>query len=102
MPTEFEVLNLIALRIALDRHNAECPIKARAILLHPTDHGLMRWDKLWGLPVIADERIQVKRIRIDCDGSAATADEELAELIAEAEAEGSGDGTYGGESRRET
>lgn len=88
MPTKFEIRNLIALRIALDRHNAACPIKARAILLYPIDHALLRWDTLWGLPVIADERIRVKRIRIDCDGSAATADEELAELIAEAEKRG--------------
>jgi hypothetical protein len=85
MASRFDALNLIALRIALDRHNARCPIPARAILLNPVDHGLMGWDRLWGLPVLGDQRVDVKRIRIDCDGSAASVDEELAELLKEAE-----------------
>ena len=84
MPKRFDILNLIALRIALDRHNTRCPIPAKAILLNPVDHALMGWNRLWGLPVLADDRVKVKRIRIDCDGSAASVDEELAELLNEA------------------
>jgi hypothetical protein len=71
----FEVVNLIAMRKALDRHNATCPLSARAILLHPYDHGLLGWDNLWGLPVVADANIRVRHFRIDCEGYAEGAEE---------------------------
>jgi hypothetical protein len=63
----FHVRNLVALRLALDAHNATCPQPANAILLKPIDHGLLGWDTLWGVPVIPDEGVLVKQIRIDCD-----------------------------------
>lgn len=81
---EFEIANLAAIRAALDHHNGECPVPARAILLHPYDHGLMGWDELWGLPVLPDDRVPVKRVRIDCGGSAWTLDEELETFLQEA------------------
>lgn len=81
----FEVRNLAAIRHALDHHNKTCPVPATAILLHPTDHGLLGWDDLWGLPVLPDERVPVRRIRIDCGGSAWNAEAELAELESRAE-----------------
>lgn len=79
--TAFEAKNLIAIRKALDRHNADCPMDAEAILLHPYDHRLMRYDELWGIPVVADTAVPVRRCRIKCHGSAATIDEELSEYL---------------------
>ncbi|MGI8727754.1 MAG: hypothetical protein ACR2K6_08785 [Solirubrobacterales bacterium] len=79
--TKFEVTNLIAMRKALDRHNSRCPMEAEAILLHPYDHGVMGYDALWGIPVVADDSVPVKRCRIRCDGSAATIDEELSDYL---------------------
>ena len=79
--SQFRRRNLAAIRHALDRHNSDCPVPARAILLNPTDHGLMRFDLLWGVPVLADGRVPVKRVRIACDGSASEIEDELAELL---------------------
>jgi hypothetical protein len=78
---DFEIQNLAAIRRALDQHNRICPVAAKAILLHPIDHGLLQWTELWGLPVLADERVRVKRVQIACDGSAWAAEDELEELI---------------------
>lgn len=82
----FEVRNLAAIRGALDDHNRSCPVPATSILLNPIDHGLMGWDTLWGLPVVPDSRVQTKRVRIGCDGSAWTAEEELETLVADSPA----------------
>jgi hypothetical protein len=81
--SEFESKNLAAIRQALDAHNASCPVPAKAILLNPVDHELMGWDELWGLPVLADDRVPTKRVRIDCDGSAYGIEDEVAEAIAQ-------------------
>jgi hypothetical protein len=80
--TQFESKNLGAIRAALDHHNAECPVPANAILLNPVDHELIGWDELWGLPVLADERVPTKRVRIQCDGSAFGIEDEIAEAVA--------------------
>src|SRR2546430_5314752 len=55
----------------------------RSILLNPVDHELMGWDELWGLPVLPDDRVPTKRVRIDCDGSAHGIEDEVAEAIAQ-------------------
>jgi hypothetical protein len=81
--SEFESKNLAAIRKAIDAHNAECPVPANAILLNPVDHELMGWDELWGLPVLADERVPTKRVRIDCDGSAYGIEDEVAEVVSQ-------------------
>lgn len=81
----FQVVNLMAMRRALDQHNARCPEPARAFLLNPTDHGLLGWDELWGVPVLADADVPVKRFRIDCAGSAENVEHELAAHLADAE-----------------
>jgi hypothetical protein len=65
------------MRSALDRHNAGCARPPQAILLNPIDHGLMRWDNLWGLPVLADDRVPVKGVYIQCDGLTWDSEEEL-------------------------
>ena len=77
---EAEMLAFI--RRGLDHHNSSCPMPARAILLNPGNHELFGWDELWGVPVIADERVAPKRFRIDCDGSAFGIEEEISEAIA--------------------
>jgi len=74
----FLLKNLFALRRALDHHNAHCPVPAQSILLNPMDHGLLGQVRLWGVPVRADARVPVKRVRIDCDGSAWLAEDWLA------------------------
>jgi hypothetical protein len=78
----FESKNLAAIRAALDQHNATCPVAANAILLNPVDHGLIGWDELWGLPVLADERVPTKRVRIQCDGSAFGIEDQVADAVA--------------------
>lgn len=80
--SKFESKNLGAIRAAIDAHNQSCPVPGNAILLNPVDHELIGWDELWGLPVIADERVPTKRVRIQCDGSAFGIEEEMTEAIA--------------------
>lgn len=80
--SKFEAKNLAAIRAALDHHNETCSVAANAILLNPVDHKLVGWDELWGLPVLADERVPTKRVRIQCDGSAFGIEDELAEAVA--------------------
>jgi len=77
----FESKNLAAIRAALDHHNADCPVPANAILLNPVDHELMGWDELWGLPVLPDERVATKRVRIQCDGSAFGIEDQVADAV---------------------
>lgn len=79
--TEFVRKNLGAIRAALDHHNHDCPVPATAILLNPVDHGLLGHTCLWGLPVKPDERVRVKKVRIECDGSAWEIEAELAEHL---------------------
>lgn len=79
--SEFEAKNLAAIRAALDHHNKECPVPANAILLNPIDHALIGWDELWGLPVLPDERVPTKRVRIQCDGSAFGIEDEVAQAV---------------------
>jgi hypothetical protein len=74
----FRLLNLVAMRRALDHHNSQgCPVPARAIRLHPMDHELLGWNVLWGLPVVPDDTVRVKSVRIDCEGSAHDIEREL-------------------------
>jgi hypothetical protein len=79
--TGFEVRNLMKIRIGLDRHNQNCPKPARAILLNPVDHQLLGFSCLWGIPVLADACVDVKRVQIDCEGSAERIEEELADHL---------------------
>lgn len=76
---EAEMLAFI--RKGIDHHAESCPLQPRAILLNPGNHELFGWDELWGIPVLADERVAPKRFRIDCDGSAFGIEEEVAEVV---------------------
>jgi hypothetical protein len=66
LSTEFAYKNIDAMRQGLDRHNTTCGFRAEAFLLHPYDHGLLRLDELWGIPVLADDAVSTKRFRIHC------------------------------------
>jgi len=77
---EAEMLEFI--RRGLDHHAQSCPLSPKAILLNPGNHELFGWDELWGVPVLADERVAPKRFRIDCDGSAFGIESELSEAVA--------------------
>lgn len=79
--SEFELKNLMQIRVGLDRHNSNCPAPARAILLNPVDHQLMGFNNLWGVPVLADGSVPVKRVQIDCEGSPERIEEELADYL---------------------
>ena len=87
--SEFEIKNLIAMRLALDHHNDRCPVPAEAFLLNPIDHGLFGFETLWGLPVLVDEDVAVKRAQIACSGSAERIEAELTEHIAANEGDAS-------------
>ncbi len=78
---EAEMLSFI--RRGLDHHAQSCPLTPKAILLNPGNHELFGWDELWGIPVLADDRVAPKRFRIDCDGSAFGIEEEISEVIAD-------------------
>ncbi|CAB4938832.1 unannotated protein [freshwater metagenome] len=81
--SRFEAKNLGAIKAAVDHHNSTCPVPANAILLNPVDHELIGWHELFGLPVLADERVPTKRVRIDCDGSANGIEDQLEEMLAQ-------------------
>jgi hypothetical protein len=76
---EAEMLEFI--RRGLDHHAQTCPLAPKAILLNPGNHELFGWDELWGIPVLADDRVAPKRFRIDCDGSAFGIEAELQEPL---------------------
>jgi hypothetical protein len=78
MTKRFEIKNLIAIRVGIDRHNARCPIPAEAILMNPIDCKLMNHRRLWGVPVLPDPSVPTKRCRIQCEGSAEDIETELA------------------------
>ncbi len=70
--------NIEIIRAALDDHNENCPVPARAILLHPSEHEKLSVCELWGKPVLADKRVRLGFFRVDCDGSAWEIEKELA------------------------
>jgi hypothetical protein len=78
----FAAKNLAAIKAAVDDHNATCPVPANAILLNPVDHALIDFEELFGLPVLADDRVPTKRVRIQCDGSAFGIEDEVADAVA--------------------
>ncbi len=69
------------IRRGIDHHAESCPMAPRAILLNPGNHEMFGWDELWGIPVLADERVAPKRFRIDCDGSAFGIEAEVAAVV---------------------
>ncbi len=64
-------------KAGLAHHDSTCPMPAKAILLNPANHELFGWDEMFGIPVVPDDRVQPKRFRIHCDGSAFGIEEAL-------------------------
>lgn len=81
MTKRFEINNLISIRRGVDRHNARCPIPPEAILLNPIDCELMDHPRLWGIPVLSDPTVPMRRCRIQCDGSAEEIEAELSQYM---------------------
>jgi len=78
MSLESEMLAHI--HAGLTQHDRTCPMPAKAILLNPGNYELFGWDEIMGIAVIPDSRVQPKRFRIDCDGSAFGLEEAIEEL----------------------
>ncbi len=70
MIEEHHVRNLVAMRRALYRHNGRCPMPARSFLLNPADAERLGIPVLWGVPIVTDPKVPMKRVRVECDGSA--------------------------------
>jgi len=68
------------MRSALDRHNLCCCVPASAFALNPVDHGLLGFDELWGLPVIPDAGVAMRRFELRCEASTVRIEDELAAL----------------------
>lgn len=81
---QFEIKNVAAIRAALDQHNTNCRRSAEAICLNPTDHKLLGYDELWGVPVVADPDVSVKNGRIKCSGRGTTPEFRLDEAPGDA------------------
>lgn len=79
---QFDIKNLIAMRVALDAHNSTCDDPPISFSLNPVDHGLLRFDELWGLPVLPDPDVKVKRFRINCEFSETSREREFPEPLA--------------------
>lgn len=75
----FHVKNVVSMRRALEHHNSRCLVPATSFSLNPVDFGLLGFDFLWGVELIPDPAVAVKRFRLDCDGSAVGIEEILEE-----------------------
>ncbi len=74
---------LARIKIAVEHHNATCPMPARAILLNAGNYELFGRGELYGLPVEPRDDIPPKRFRIDCPGSAYGIEDEVEEMLGE-------------------
>jgi hypothetical protein len=71
------------IKAGLAHHDATCPMPARAILLNSGNYELFDREELFGLPLEPRDDIPPKRFRIDCPGSAAGIEDEIAEALGE-------------------
>jgi hypothetical protein len=74
---DFLSKNIRKIQAGVQHHNRTCGVPARAILMHPAEQAKLGVEKLWGLPICADERVRLGRFRIDCEGSAWRVEDEL-------------------------
>lgn len=59
--------NLEAIRKAIDQHDERCPGQIIRILMHPIEVERLDFDKLYGIPVEADENQQTGTFFLVCD-----------------------------------
>lgn len=64
------VQNITVMRRALYQHNRNCPMPAKSFRMNPVDFRRFGIQMIWGIPVVADEEVEVKRFRLECEGSA--------------------------------
>jgi len=57
---------LCALGTAFDEHDRECLDAVYLVLLNPANLELLRWDEIYGLPVLPDDRVPPLRCRLVC------------------------------------
>jgi hypothetical protein len=74
---------LARIKLAVEHHNATCPMPARAILLNSGNYELFGRDELFGLRLEPRDDIPPKRFRIDCPGSAYGIENEIEEMVNE-------------------
>lgn len=75
---DFLCKNIRTIQAGVQKHNVTCGMPARAILLHPTEHAKLGVTELWGLAVLADDRVRLGFFQVDCEGSAWEIEKELA------------------------
>jgi hypothetical protein len=66
--TDFKLKNVAHIREVLERHRLTCPDQVQGILLNPIDYMALDVGELWGIPLIPDETVEVKRSRFRCLG----------------------------------
>ena len=76
-----EAKNLEAISRAIDKHNADCPFPAVAVVMNPFEVERLGWDTIRGLPIRSDPAVGTGAFRIVCGGDE---QEERAEEIVEA------------------
>ena len=67
MPSS-EAKNLEAISKAIDKHNADCPFPAVAVVMNPFEVERLGWDTIRGLPVRSDPAIGTGSFRVVCGG----------------------------------
>jgi hypothetical protein len=63
-----EAKNLEAISKAIDKHNADCPFPAVAVVMNPFEVERLGWDSIRGLPIRSDPAIGTGAFRIVCGG----------------------------------
>lgn len=76
-----EAKNLEAISRAIDKHNADCPFPAVAVVMNPFEVERLGWDTIRGLPIRSDPAVGTGAFRIVCGGDE---QEESAEEVVEA------------------
>lgn len=61
-----EIQAVINIRTAIGKHAERCERPPKAILLNPANFDLLGLIEVLGLPVLPDDRVAPKRVRIHC------------------------------------
>ena len=61
-----EAKNLEAISRAIDKHNADCPFPAVAVVMNPFEVERLGWDTIRGLPIRANPDLETGRFRVVC------------------------------------
>ena len=54
------------IRAEIEAHAKTCPNPPKVILLNPSNHELLGWDEVLGLPVLPSKRAEPMRARLVC------------------------------------